>query len=723
VLRWRSGGVRLELELELEPAGRPGPVLLRSLRADGDPDGAAAGVPLVEVALVGEGRTGGSANAQHARYATTGRLRYDGHVEGVDRLEVSQLDPATGLRVSTRLECRAGARVLRTSTVLRNTGAAPVRVGFVSTLALSGFADPAGSAFPDGLVVHRAFNAWTAEFRWQRLTLEQAGLVDIGGGPGGTGSSRTCFAVRSAGTWSTGDFLPVGGVEQPRTGRAWVWQVEHNGGWQWQLSDRGGDVYLSAGGPTDAEHQWSVLLPAGGTFETVPVAVAVTGGGLPAGLRELTRYRRLVRRDNDDSRALPVIFNDYMNCLNGDPSTERLLPLIDRAAALGAEYFVIDAGWYADGAGWWETVGEWRPSTTRFPDGGLRAVTDRIRAAGMRPGLWLEPEVVGVHSPVAAELPDAAFFQHDGRRVSDNGRYQLDFRHPAVTARLDAVVDRLIADHHLGYLKFDYNISPGLGTDTGRGAARAAVGDGLLGHNRAYGGWLDGLFARHPGLVVENCASGGMRADNAQLSRLSIHSTSDQTDPVRYVPIAAAAPSAVPPEQSAVWAYPQPDWSPEVNALTVVNALLGRVHLSGRVDLLDPEQLALVADGIAVYKRIRRLIPGAEPHWPLGLPGWYDAWCALALRDVSTGDGLVAVWRRGGAARTRLELPWLAGRRAGPEVLYPAGHPTTLGWDAEGGRLIVELPAAPTARLVRVTAGARPGRPRTTPPRTAPSSS
>ena len=91
---------------------------------------------------------------------------------------------------------------------------------------------------------------------------------------------------------------------------------------------------------------------------------------------------------------MPVIFNDYMNTLMGDPTTEKLLPLIDAAAEVGADYFCIDAGWYAEGD-WWNTVGAWQPSTTRFPNG-LGEVIDRIHSRGMVPGLWLEPEVIGV---------------------------------------------------------------------------------------------------------------------------------------------------------------------------------------------------------------------------------------------------------------------------------------------------------------------------------------
>ena len=97
-----------------------------------------------------------------------------------------------------------------------------------------------------------------------------------------------------------------------------------------------------------------------------------------------------------------MIFNDYMNTLMGDPTTERLLPLIDAAAAVGAEYFCIDAGWYADlDESWWDTVGEWKPSRDPVPRRASPRCSTASEPAGMVPGLWLEPEVVGVSSPVA----------------------------------------------------------------------------------------------------------------------------------------------------------------------------------------------------------------------------------------------------------------------------------------------------------------------------------
>jgi hypothetical protein len=181
----------------------------------------------------------------------------------------------------------------------------------------------------------------------------------------------------------------------------------------------------------------------------------------------LTNYRRAVRRPHEDHRRLPVIFNDYMNTLMGDPTTDRLAPLITAAARAGAEYFCTDSGWYSElGENWWDTVGAWTPSQSRFPNG-LTEVLELIRAEGMVAGLWLEPEVIGVHSPVSRQLPSGAFFSRNGERVVEQGRYHLDFSRPAAGEYLDRVVDFLVEDLGVGYLKMDYNMNVGPGTETG----------------------------------------------------------------------------------------------------------------------------------------------------------------------------------------------------------------------------------------------------------------
>jgi alpha-galactosidase len=693
-------------------------------RADGavvgvaDGDLRAVGLPLVDVIASGSGRAW--SGRRYVESVVGGRLRYVGHDERADspwrELKVTLEDPVTGLVAEVTYRVLEGAGVLRSVAHLTNGGAETVWVESVTSFLGSGLAGPAGDL--DDVDLWWAENDWLGEYRWQHRALRDA-LPDLDRAGHGA-DPRGRFGVTSAGSWSSGTYLPMGAAVNRRTAHAWLWQIEHNGGWHWQVGEHTGrqesaahhheggavSAYLALLGPTDAEHQWRVALGPGESLGTVPVAVAVSNQGFEAAVAGLTTYRRAVRRPHEDHRRLPVIFNDYMNTLMGDPTTEKLAPLITAAARAGAEYFCIDAGWYAEiGEGWWDTVGAWRPSKTRFPNG-IGEVLDRIRAEGMVPGLWIEPEVIGVRSPMVDQLPAEAFFARNGQRVVEQGRYHLDFCHPAAVKHLDQVIDFLAGDLGVGYLKMDYNINVGPGTDTGN----VSAGVGLLAHNRAFLDWVDGALDRHPGLTIENCGSGGMRTDYALLSRFQLQSTSDQQDFLRYAAIAAAAPVAVAPEQAAVWAYPQPGWSDEEIAFTLCSALLGRIHLSGHIDRMSEAEQELVAGAVRAYKSIRADLAAAFPLWPLGLPRWTDPWVALGMRVPSAT--YVVVWHRGpvgdgpgpgpGANAADIVLPvgHLRHLNVAAEILYPAPGDAAVTWSAPGGELTVALPRAPSACLI-----------------------
>jgi alpha-galactosidase len=551
-----------------------------------------------------------------------------------------------------------------------------------------------------GLDVVCADSDWVAESRWRRVPLRETGLVDIDPEVHHH-PSRSRFAVTSRSSWSTGERLPTGAIVAGDDTWALGWQIEHNGAWHWEIGERRVGAYLALFGPTDTEHQWSTVVTAERGFSTVPVSLAVAAGGVDEVFGALTSQRRALRAGR--SRELPVIFNDYMNTLMGSPTTEKLLPLIDAAAEAGAEYFCIDAGWYDEDGRWWDSVGEWRPSATRFP-GGLGEVVDRIRERGMVPGLWLEPEVVGVRSPMARRLPDEAFFQRDGERVVEHGRYHLDLRHPAARGHVDAIVDGLIAEFGVGFFKFDYNIMPGPGTDLGG----TTPGEGLLAHNRAHLAWLDELLERHPDVLIENCASGAMRMDYAMLSRLHLQSTSDQQNPLLYPPIAAAAPASILPEQAGNWAYTQPEMSVEESAFTLATGILGRLYLSGYLNRMESGQLALVARAVSLHKELREEVAASLPFWPLGLTRSGEPWVAMGLRPAEpAGGSLLTLWRRPGAgAELTVPVTHLRGQDLTPEVVFPGpgtgAAEWTLAWDAEQGVLRLTIPDAGTGATARV---------------------
>ncbi|KAF4408327.1 alpha-galactosidase [Streptomyces lycii] len=703
VLAWSAGDVRLVLRtggdrpvalLSLRPAGLP------AARPAGDPAEAA---PLVEIQALGHGRFPGS--HRYADTVTGARLRYVRHTTcrtgGAAELRVLQRDPVTGLLVTSVFRAADGVPAVRAWTEVAAEGPGTVRLQAVTSFVTGAFLADAGRTVDTCDLLH-GDSDWVAENRWHRTPLRAAGLVamdpEIHHHP-----PRGRFALTSRSSWSTGEHLPTGALVARDDAWSVAWQIEHNGGWHWEVGERRTGAYVALLGPTDAEHQWSTTVGAGREFSSVPVSVAVAAGGVDDAMAALTRQRRALRAGRPDRRRLPVVFNDYMNTLMGDPTTEKLLPLIDAAAEAGADYYCVDAGWYDEDGNWWVSVGAWQPSATRFP-GGLGEVTDRIRERGMVPGLWLEPEVVGVESPVAAALPDEAFFQRYGARVVEHGRHHLDLRHPAARAHVDAVVDRLVADFGVGFLKLDHNIMPGPGTDLGG----TSPGEGLLAHNRAHLDWLDSLLERHPRLLIENCASGAMRMDYAMLSRLHLQSTSDQQNPLLYPPVAAAAPASVLPEQAGNWTYAQQDMTEEEAAFTLATGVLGRLCLAGRLDLMAPARLALVREAVAAHKGLLPRIAESLPWWPLGLAGTPGPWVAQGLRSPDGSESWLTLWHRPGAD-TELEVPvrQLRGAEAVAEVLFPAGAPEwPLRWDAERGVLHVSCPATgPAARVLRLRRG------------------
>jgi alpha-galactosidase len=649
-------------------------------------------LPLVDVLTPGTGRTW--SGTRHTESALGSRLRYRGHSARPDgpwqEVLIDLADPATGLSAEICYRILTGHGVLRAWTTLTNQGDGPLTIEAVTSF-LCGSLD--GGTGVQQLEVCWSESDWLAEGRWQRRALRDA-LPDLNRQVH-TANPRGCLGFTSRGSWSCTPYLPMGALVS-RAGPGWCWQIEHNGAWRWEVGEARDGAYLALLGPAEAEHQWHQVLPPGGSLRTVPVAVAVSAAGFEGAIAGLTHYRRALRRPHPDHQELPVIFNDYMNTLMANPSTDKLLPLISAAAEVGAEYFCIDAGWYDEERGWWDSAGDWKPSSSRFP-GGLSEVLEHIRAAGMVPGLWLEPEVAGVHTAAARDLPAEAFFQRGGTRVAEHGRYHLDLRHPAAVKHLDETADFLVGDLGVGYLKLDYNIQADPGTDVGG----VSAGAGLLGHNRALLDWLDRLLDRHPGLTVENCASGGMRADYAMLSRLQLQSTSDQQDFLRYPVIAAAAAATMAPEQAGIWAYPQPALSPEQNSFTLCGALLGRIHLSGHLDQMTASQRALVAEAVQVYKAIRADLAESVPFWPLGLPGWEDSWVAHGLRTAERS--YLLVWRRGASAdpgQATLPVPHLRGGPVQAEVLFGAGQAE---WSPASGELTVRLAAAPAACLLRLT--------------------
>lgn len=671
---------------------------------------------MIEIIAAGSGRA--LTNTRIDRGAVSEQLRYVSHEvteaqsaatttgvgnpAGAQTLTITQRDAGGTVEARTTFTRWVDTLAVRAATTLVNTGTEPLVLQAVSSVALSGITPALGPLNTTDLWSARS--DWCGESRWSaRPIMAQDGLADINSAAHGQ-ASRSQIECTSTSTFSSGTHVPVAALTNSTTGAALVWEMEIAGPWHWELNAQSEDadwLTLVLSGPTDLHHGWATVLHPGESFTSIPVSLAFSRTSLDGAMSQLTAHRRHSHLPATADSLKPLVFNDYMNALMGDPTTENEIPLIDAAAAAGAEYYCIDCGWYDDTDDWWPSIGTWTPSTVRFGKEGLVGLLQYIRDKGMEPGLWIEPEAVGVNSPAAASLPEECFMHRMGQRITEHQRHLLDLRSQATRDHLSSVFDRLINELGARYFKWDYNVTPGSGPDTNA----SSPGEGLLDHVRAHITWVEELRAAHPDVIFEACSSGAQRMDQSILQRFDLQSTSDERDYRRYPTIAASAPMSMAPEQAGNWAYPHGGMTLEQIAFTMVTGLSGRLYMSGHLNTLSAPQLALVTEAAEAYRNIIDHQRVAVPAWPLGLPSWESPVVALATIDPTTHDTVVFLWNRSPLTVSidlPLDLP--TGTRVTVETLYPRSLPEWgVSWLPASSTLQVNVrDLGESARILRV---------------------
>ena len=254
------------------------------------------------------------------------------------------------------------------------------------------------------------------------------------------------------------------------------------------------------------------------------------GASTQSGLSSLSQcFHRYIRSNIIDSRCTdklrPVHINTW-EAMYFDLSLERLCTLADEAAALGAERFVLDDGWFnnrrSDSAG----LGDWFVDETVFPEG-LGPLIDHVQAKGMEFGLWIEPEMVNPDSDLYRAHPDwilsAGVGLGDAPLLLARNQLVLDLTRPEVQDYLFNCIDGLLSEYFIRYLKWDMNRAL---YQPGGASGRAET------HHQTL--CLYQLIARirsaHPTVAIESCASGGGRADFGILAHTDRIWTSDTND-------------------------------------------------------------------------------------------------------------------------------------------------------------------------------------------------
>lgn len=332
---------------------------------------------------------------------------------------------------------------------------------------------------------------------------------------------------------------------------------------------------------------------------------------------------------------------------------------------LPIDYYWIDAEWFGKGK-WHQTVGDWTPKSDLYPQG-FKPLAEALHASGRKLLLWFEPERVCEGTPWYTELqrwllkvpkeqrhynwgtsqaePDWVAWESARNQIRENDRL-FNLGIPEARAFLTDYISDKITEFGLDCFRHDANIAP---LEFWR-AADAPDRQGMTEIR-----WVEGLYAfwdslleRHPGLIIDNCASGGRRIDLESLNRSTPFWRTDfPAGPIAkqchtygvsfYAPLNATG--AVNPAREDAYAF-RSTWS---------GSLVFEIFGAGEAvkALAHPETIDLGKAKAALqqYRDLRKYFLG--DYYPLTeYSQAEDAWMAWQFHRDDLNEGIIQVFRR-----------------------------------------------------------------------------
>ncbi|MGH1549718.1 alpha-galactosidase [Leifsonia poae] len=532
-----------------------------------------------------EGHAAGTATTPRPRTEAV-RYRDDGEAGGAVELDLA--DEITGLRSTMTLELdpfgvlSVDIAMVRDASLARDGAALPYTLDALRVL------------LP---VPERAVDVLDFTGKWCRERAPQRGPLFFGS------------HVRRAHRGKPGHdapFLVVAGTEDLSFGRgeAWASHLAWSGDAEYVVErlTEGAGAFSAVLGAGEGLRPGEIALEAGDRY-VAPTALFVWSGAGLDGIADRL-HRRLRARPSHPHTPRPLTLNSW-EAVYFDHDLERLTSLVERAARVGVERFVLDDGWFHDRRDANAGLGDWVVDRTVWPDG-LGPLVDRVRAAGMQFGIWFEPEMVNLDSDLARAHPEWVLGPRElGAAARD--QYVLDLTRPDAYEHVLGQISAIVEEYAVDYIKWDHNRDLSEAVSGYAGIDRPAVHEQTLALYRM----LDTLRKRHPHLEIETCSGGGGRVDLGILQRTDRVWASDCNDPVERLQIERWTRMLLPPEL--IGSHLGADRSHTTSRRTdlsfrLIVALTAHAGIEWDLQEADEDELATIARWAAVYRELRDLI-------------------------------------------------------------------------------------------------------------------
>ncbi len=428
------------------------------------------------------------------------------------------------------------------------------------------------------LVFHRFKAGWSMEGLHQANTLTELGLEKA------WATSAESLKFGAVGTRAVREYHPYGALEDTKNGIIWGMYLAHNASWLMELTRVEHGTSLSIGLSDLYSGVWSKKIADGESFTTPTAMLSVTKGSIAELSNRLLSMRHKAI-DAYGEEGLPIVYNEWVSTW-GKPTEDALYQMADILRAGKTKYLVIDAGWYLPR----RCTGDWEVNSNAFPSG-MKEYCKKIREKGMVPGIWMEFECSEGNAKVFSKEFADLKLKKNGRVIVGeviNGRKEdfFDFRNPKAIEYLDEKVIKFLKDNGFGYIKVDYNASPGAVVD-----GNESGGENVRQHMVGVREFFKKMKREIPDLIIENCASGGCRLEPSMMDITAMSSSSDTHEGYEGAVVAANLHYLTPPRQNQVWCTLKPEYSAERFSHIISQGFLGRMCWSGLIAKLSQEQL------------------------------------------------------------------------------------------------------------------------------------
>ena len=349
-------------------------------------------------------------------------------------------------------------------------------------------------------------------------------------------------------------------------------------------------------------------------FETPHLAMAYSNEGQSGISRIFHDWARKEGMLHRGMQTGDILLNSWEG-IYLDITEEKIIKMMDDIAAFGGELFVMDDGWFGDKYPRKvdnSSLGDWVVDKNKLPNG-IKALTDAARERKLKFGIWIEPEMTNTVSELFEQHPDWVLQRpgRDLRKGRGGTQVVLDLTNPKVQDFVFGVVDNLMTQYpEIAYIKWDANASiENYGSSYLPKAKQSNIYvDYHLGLLKV----LKRVREKYPDLVIQDCASGGGRANYGLLPYFDEFWVSDNTDALQRVYMQYGTSMFFPANAMAQHINHVPYWNTGKRIIPVKFrcdvAMSGRLGIELQPKDMTPEERQQCTTCFTDYKQLRPIV-------------------------------------------------------------------------------------------------------------------